>query len=508
MTTIADLRSSGPGAGPQYVTITEHSSPGDGGGGTFTWIATGSPPADNNGTIIVPPASGGYWKRLFSGAHDVRWFGAKGDGATDDTAAIQGAIEAARVAGVGPGGAVYLPAVGGDYRTNAPLYLYSGMRLFGDTPGSATANGSIIQALPSFVGDAMIRMKTRRQNWGVALENLSLYAPLHGTAPSLVNVVDWSGVLTGRIVGVTIRTADGIMRANTVGLLFSGDDGTSPDLATTYANVAENINIDLVSTAVRFKTDAVGGMTLCRLSNFYLQQCDVAIRLETVDAGFGLVFLDGYVNPNAGGKLLSVSSNGGPLQSSFKNVQWESAGNPTSDIPLATLEGWYDWLTGPSLTTLCYGVFGVGWIRYVLLGYSGYPDGESSATPMTPTSPVPSSSPSMWCRLPAGTVLNAGKTSFKFYCALGINLQLLKDLVPKVCPISDGGLSQPFSFVVGTSFSPLPLNPADQALTYTVSIYLTTPFVLTSDLDFFLDVAQTAPARNHERIQTGYDSSP
>ena len=43
--------------------------------------------ADNGGTIIVD-ASGRRWKRLFVGAVNVKWFGAVGDGVTDDTAAI------------------------------------------------------------------------------------------------------------------------------------------------------------------------------------------------------------------------------------------------------------------------------------------------------------------------------------------------------------------------------------------------------------------------------------
>jgi hypothetical protein len=66
------------------VEVLGYHSKGDGGGGTFYWDST-SIEDDNGGTIIE--ATGvvdGRYIRNYSGAVNVKWFGAKGDGVTND----------------------------------------------------------------------------------------------------------------------------------------------------------------------------------------------------------------------------------------------------------------------------------------------------------------------------------------------------------------------------------------------------------------------------------------
>ena len=117
---VPDLRHIGSGE-PATVKVLGYYTNGDGGGGDFYWD-TLSIDEDNGGTTIqVTGIAEGRWKRLLStDGISVKYFGAKGDGnpGTDDTAAIQVAIDHAlrnKLANV------YMPD--GIYQTNGPIHL-------------------------------------------------------------------------------------------------------------------------------------------------------------------------------------------------------------------------------------------------------------------------------------------------------------------------------------------------------------------------------------------------
>ena len=99
----------------KLVYVTGYHTKGDGAFGShfFEWDAT-SIEADNGGTIIkLNSVATGRYKLKYDGAVNVKWFGAVGDGITDDITPIQNAIDAHQ--------AVYLPY--GNYKITQAIVL-------------------------------------------------------------------------------------------------------------------------------------------------------------------------------------------------------------------------------------------------------------------------------------------------------------------------------------------------------------------------------------------------
>jgi parallel beta-helix repeat protein len=135
--TLARLRALVPPPTPDVVAVAGHTAPGDGGGGSFRFDRL-SRAIDNDGTIVAPAAPGpGRWLRIYGRDLSVKWFGARGDGRTLDTARIQAAVDTVR-----PGETLHFPA--GVYRIESDR----GIKLKNDVRldlGTATLSGSNVE---------------------------------------------------------------------------------------------------------------------------------------------------------------------------------------------------------------------------------------------------------------------------------------------------------------------------------------------------------------------------
>lgn len=156
----------------QQALVAGYSAPGDGGGGVFYYDAV-EVAADNGGTVIAPTAGAGRWLRAYSGAVNVKWFGAKGDGATDDSAVLQATINATEK--------VFIPS--GIFYFTAKISLRSGTALVGEAGSTLKYGGagsSSLSVAPFELREAGIiaaptTFSTRVSMRGITLECVNQY---------------------------------------------------------------------------------------------------------------------------------------------------------------------------------------------------------------------------------------------------------------------------------------------------------------------------------------------
>ena len=119
---------SNPNDANTHVFVAGRNTLGDGGGGLFS-IVVDDGNGTNSGTVFrfpMPYTNYLAKRELATGALNATWFGAKGDGVTDNAAVLQSMINTYQ----GTTNALYLP--GGVYNISAPLTITNDLTLKGD----------------------------------------------------------------------------------------------------------------------------------------------------------------------------------------------------------------------------------------------------------------------------------------------------------------------------------------------------------------------------------------
>ncbi len=154
--------------------------------GTFQRDTSDNTSADNGGTIILD-ASNRRWKRTYSGALNVRWFGAGANDGVDDTAAFQNALNEARMQKC----AVVVPGLPGGYlldNTSPAIYMDGVVSLIGvGQPLIRVSNGTSKGANKTAI------VIGTRERWSGTVSGIHFQEGQGNTSVLLFNVMNADG---------------------------------------------------------------------------------------------------------------------------------------------------------------------------------------------------------------------------------------------------------------------------------------------------------------------------
>lgn len=231
-------------ANSQIVEVAGYLAAGDGGGGVFQY-SSASAATDNGGTIIAPNTGTGRWLRVYSDWLNVKWFGATGDGTTNDTSALQASLDA-------------IPAVGGKIIIPAGTYLITGAGLTVSKPTTIQGAG-----------------------WGRHGENGA-------------TVLKYTGI--GECIEFTAISQGG---AELSDIQINGDTNINPGVAGVYINgpsgtlirkvfvrgIAGTVGNRGVGIRVYTSADATSQSYFTSIVDSYINACGKGILLDAVTSG-------------------------------------------------------------------------------------------------------------------------------------------------------------------------------------------------------------------------------
>ena len=268
----------------------------DGGGGSFYYDSTSSV-ATNRGTVFKPNTSNGRWVRVVTDATvDVRMFGAKGDGSTDDTAAFQAAVDwVDPVSGrsgsirVSPGRYVVdtvrfqaggqeifgvgHPERGSDVETKSPVVIYHKVGATGDLfefnkPGIGTSGA------PSYRVRKLVTIGHPDAN----LRNARVISAINPTNRHEFTITPWSGFKAAGGSGYTTAT-----------VTISGNGSGASGTATVSGGKVTKVTVTSAGSGYTSATATISGDGSGATAR-------VLLRNGTVDR----ILIDGFADPKGG----------------------------------------------------------------------------------------------------------------------------------------------------------------------------------------------------------------
>lgn len=230
---------------------------GDGGEGMFWYNPSDTTTPDNGGTIIVDAAGNRWYREITDGSLQVKWFGAKGDGSTDDTTPFQHAIAAVSASG----GVIFVPA--GTFLITSTLTISaSNVRLIGVDRGGTHDTNPVLGAASTLI-------------WGGAN---------HGTLINFAPVVG-----AQRIVGwgvEDIALVSGIFPYTT-----SADYGL-------YAQSCAYGTVKVTTIEFGIAAVATGGVSSTGFDNSLFQWNEIDIIARQINTSGTVLQMGGYNNVN------------------------------------------------------------------------------------------------------------------------------------------------------------------------------------------------------------------
>ncbi|MGX1514996.1 right-handed parallel beta-helix repeat-containing protein [Streptomyces collinus] len=293
----------------------------DAGGVSRAWMEAHT---TGTGGTETPPGSVQDWL-------NVKAFGAVGDNVTDDTAAIQSALNNCVM-----GGVVYLPV--GGYRTSAPLTIPPGVTLMGTHSNLMAVPGltdpqCYIKPLASFVGDAVISFLDEIDGGyaTISAEHRIVCVMIDGadvTAPGVDGVRAAGNIQNVQLRDVTVRRVTG------AGVHTEANEGKFPYSWRLQRVMVDNVGwhgmaFEVMTDITLMDCQAIGcganGFEIANAANSHMLGC----RAEwNVNNGIHITG-DWATGTGSGGMLLGGCSTD---RNGYNGVLVDATGNPPIQI--------------------------------------------------------------------------------------------------------------------------------------------------------------------------------